>query len=356
MDKRWFQLGDILVNYCMRVKPGERVMIAMKEVDTLPLVRATFEAAVKAGAHVQVQFQSDFLWHSVMRHGSEEQVGWVPEIETYGMEWADVYFGLRGTHNLGEFFDIESSTLALHRKAMGKVSHLRWEKTRWCLVAIPEESLAQEAGIDIETMLDTFFSACLRDWPQEERKMQSIADRLNTGSQIRVVGKETDLSFSTRGSHWAVDSGHENMPGGEIWTAPLNSTLNGRIYFEFPGVLGGRLVHDIRLEWKEGRLVNASASRNEEFLHQVLNTDEGASLLGEFAFGTNDGIQRFCNNILLDEKIGGTVHIALGRAYPEVGGTNYSDIHWDIIKDTRQHSTIYLDGQIIFENGKFVAF
>jgi aminopeptidase len=135
----------------------------------------------------------------------------------------------------------------------------------------------------------------------------------------------------------------------------LNSTLNGRIYFEFPGVLGGRLVHDIRLEWKDGGLVNASASRNEEFLHQVLNTDAGASLLGEFAFGTNDGIQRFCNNILLDEKIGGTVHIALGRAYPEVGGTNYSDIHWDIIKDTRQHSAIYLDGQIIFENGKFVA-
>jgi aminopeptidase len=144
------------------------------------------------------------------------------------------------------------------------------------------------------------------------------------------------------------------MPGGEVWTAPVTSTLDGAIYFEFPGVLGGRLVPDIRLEWRQGALVGASASRNEDFLREVVRMDAGASLLGEFAFGVNPGVDHLCNDILLDEKIGGTVHVALGRAYPEVGGDNQSALHWDIIKDTRQEGAVYLDGRKVFESGRFL--
>ena len=167
MDKRWHQLGDVLVNYSAQVQPGERVMIAMKEVETLPLARAVYEAAIKAGAHVQVQFLSDYLTHSLLRHGTQEQIAWIPEIEAHGMEWADVYFGLRGAHNLYELADIAPDRLAAHRRAIGKVSTLRWQKTRWTLVTVPNESLAQQAKIDVDSMLDVFFAACLRDWAAE---------------------------------------------------------------------------------------------------------------------------------------------------------------------------------------------
>lgn len=329
-------------------------MIAMKETETLPLVRAVYEAAVKAGAMVQVQFLSDYLWHAKMRYGSPEQVSWVPEIEGYGMEWADVYFGLRGAHDLHQFADVDARTLAAHRQAMGKISTLRWQETRWCLVRVPNAALAQQAGTDLDSIMEMFFDACLRDWEAETSRWQAIAERLNQGRQVRLVGKETDLRFSVMGRSWSAGAGRQNMPDGEIATAPVNSTLNGHIYFEFPGVLGGRLVDDIRLAWRDGELVSASASSNADFLRRILDLDAGARRLGEFAIGTNDAIDRFCSDILLDEKIGGTVHIALGRAYPQVGGTNASAIHWDIVKDTREDGAIYLDGAKIWEKGVFL--
>ncbi len=354
MDLRWKQLGEILVNHSVGVKPGERVMIAMKEVETLPLVQATYEAAIQAGALVQVQFLSDTLQHALMRSGTLEQVGWVPEIETYGMDWADVYIGLRGAHNLHEFHDVPAGTLSRLRQAMGKVSAKRNDCTRWVLVPVPNAAMAQQAQTDEPGLMEMFFNACLRDWAAERSRWAKIASALGAGKTIRLVGRETDLSFSVEGMTWAVDAAESNMPGGEVWTAPVTSSLNGHIYFEFPGVLGGRLVPDIRLAWENGVLVSATASRNEDFLREMIRIDAGASLLGEFAFGTNPAVDRWCNDILLDEKIGGTVHVALGRAYPEVGGTNFSALHWDIIKDTRQEGAVYLDGTLVFESGHFL--
>lgn len=354
MDKRWYELADILVNYSTRVQSGERVMISMRETHTLPLVRAVYKACVKAGAHAQVQFLSDYLDHSLIRDGTLEQVRQLPEIEAHGMQWADVYFGLRGAHNLYEFADIPSDVLADYRKAMGAISGLRWEKTRWVIVRVPNEDFAQQAETDVETITDLFFNACLRDWPAETQRWQQWADKLNQGGEIRLVGNETDLRFSFEGRQWLVGDGHFNMPDGEIFTAPVEGSVDGHISFEFPGVLGGRLVDNMRLEWVKGELTLASAGKNEDFLRQILASDEGASKLGEFAFGTNESIDRFCKDIFYDEKIGGTVHVALGRAYPVCGGTNQSSIHWDIIKDTRRNGAVYLDGQKVFEKGEFL--
>ncbi len=352
MDKRWAQLGDLLVNYSMAVKPGEKVMIAFVEVETYPLVHAIYRSCLQAGALPQVQFLSEELNRLVLVHGTPEQIGWVPEIEAYGMEWADVYFGLRGAHNLDVFWDIPAEKLSLLRQAMGKISTLRWQKTRWCLLRVPNAALAHQAGVDEETITDMFFNACFLDWPVVSQEWRRWADELTKGDQIRIVGKGTELSFSTEGRTWDVAAGHSNMPDGEIATAPVESTIDGVIYFDFPGVLGGRLVHDIRLRWEQGKLVEATSSNNQDFLRSVLNTDAGASLIGEFAIGTNPEVNYFCKDILIDEKIGGTVHIALGRAYPKVGGTNQSAIHWDIIKDMRQEGEIYLDDELVFRNGK----
>lgn len=353
MDERWRELGELLVNYSTAVKPGERVMIAMVEPETYPLTRAVYEATIKAGGFPQVQFLSERLRHSVLRYGDEEQLSWIPEIEAYAMEWADVYIGLRGAHNLHEHWDIPSERLSANQAAMGKVSAIRWANTRWCLVRVPNESFAQQAEADLETVEDMFFRACLLDWPVETSKWRAWAKRLEQASHVRVVGQRTDLTFSTKGRSWLAADGKFNMPDGEIWTAPVEATIDGQIFFEFPAVLGGRLVHDISLCWKKGELVEASSSTNQDFLHAILDTDPGAKLLGEFAMGTNPHVDRFCKDILIDEKIGGTIHVALGRAYSECGGTNKSAIHWDIVKDIRGEGAVYVDGEVVLENGQF---
>lgn len=354
MDLRWKQLADLLVTYSTGVKPGERVMIAFGELDTYPLMHSVYQACIQAGAFPQVQFLSEDLNRQMLCYGSAEQIAWVPEVEAFGMEWADVYLGLRGAHNLNTLWDIPADRLAQFRKAMGQISTLRWGKTRWCILRVPNPSLAQQACVDEATLTDMFFRACLLDWPVISQGWKRWADALSIGNQVRVVGKDTDLSFSTADRGWDVGDGHINMPDGEVATAPIESTVNGTISFEAPGVLGGRLVDHIHLGWKDGVLVEASAQTNQDFLHLILGTDAGASKIGEFGIGTNPELTLFSNDILLDEKIGGTVHIALGRAYPGVGGTNQSAIHWDIVKDLRQEGQIYLDGNLVFENGRIL--
>jgi aminopeptidase len=328
-------------------------MIAMSEAETSPLAEAVYEACIKAGAYPQVQFLSEKLRHSLLRNGNPEQIAWVPEIEAYGMEWADVYFGLRGACDLDIHSDIPADVLARNQEAMGKVSTLRWQKTRWCLVRVPSQALARQAGCDLDTITGMFFDACLLDWREESRRLASWAERLERAELVRIVGKDTDLRFSVKGRRWTVGDGRWNMPDGEIATAPLTETIDGEIRFEFPGVLAGRLMHDIHLAWKSGRLVEASSGTNQDFLLAVLGSDPGAGLIGEFGMGTNPHINRFSKDILLDEKIGGTVHIALGRAYPQCGGTNQSAIHWDIIKDTRREGAVFVDGAAVLENGRF---
>jgi aminopeptidase len=354
MDKRWNQLGDLLVNYSMTVQPGEKVMIAMVELESYPLMFAIYESVIKAGGYPQVQFLSEELNRLVLKHGAENQIGWVPEVEMFGMEWADVYFGLRGAHNLNVFWDVPAEKLSLLRRAMGKVSTARWEKTRWCLLRVPNAALAEQAEVDEETITDMWFDACLLDWPEVSKTWEAWAETLNQGREVHVLGQGTDLTLSVEGRTWSVAKGRSNMPDGEIATSPVTSSVNGHISFDFPGVLGGRLVEDIRFEWEDGKLVSATSATNQDFLQAVVNTDPGASKIGEFAIGTNPHINHFCKDILIDEKIGGTMHIAMGRAYPKTGGKNESAIHWDIIKDMRQEGEIYLDGELILKDGEIL--
>ncbi len=354
MDPRWKRLGELLVNYSVAVKPGERVMIAMGEPESFSLVRGVHEAVIKAGGFPQVQFLSETLRHQLLKHGSTEQLSWVPEIEAYGMEWADVYIGLRGAANLHELDDVPAARMALNQKATGAISSLRWQKTRWCLVRVPNAAFAQQAETDEETITEMFFNACLLDWPEAAGRWREWAGRLDGSKAVRVTGRDTDLRFSVQGRRWLAADGKVNMPDGEIMTAPVEDSVDGWIAFDFPGVLSGRLIRDIRLRWKKGRLVEASSSTHQDFLRAVIATDAGAGIIGEFAMGTNMAVDRFCKDILLDEKIGGTVHIALGRSYPECGGVNESAIHWDIVKDLRQEGQVEVDGRPVLKNGAFL--
>lgn len=352
-DPRWRQLAEILVRYSTGTRPGERVLITMMEEDTFPLTRAVYAEAVRAGALPQVEFQSVLLERDLMLLGTKEQLDWVPELNAHGMEWADVYIGLRGARNPFEFSGIGPEKIAAHKKALGKVSTMRNELTRWVLVRVPNESFAQQAEMSHDDMMAFFFNATLRDWDKEGGWYRQVQAPFQAAEKVRIVGSGTDLTFSTKGRIYEVADGHLNMPDGEIFTAPVDDSAEGHITFEFPGVYFGERVPGIRLDFAGGKVVRASAQGNEELLEQLLKMDEGARRIGEFGVGLNYGIDRFCYDILYDEKIGGTIHLALGRAYAECGGVNQSALHWDIIKDLRREGEIYLDGRKVFENGKY---
>ncbi len=354
IDPRWEQLADTLVNYSTTTRRGDRVLITMLETDTLPLTRAVHAAVLRAGAHPHVEFQSTLFQRDLMRWGNPEQFDVAHELQGKGMEWADVYIGLRGASNPHELEGIDSKCITAFRRALGKVSALRTEQTRWVLVRVPNAAFAQQAGMGTDEMMEFFFNATLLDWQAERTRYEAIQEVLQASEQVRIVSDNTDLSFATSGRKYLIDDGHINMPGGEIYTAPLDNSAEGHIAFEFPAVFAGQFVEGIRLRFSRGEVVEAYADKNEKLLRELIAMDEGAKRIGEFGVGTNYGISRYCYDLLFDEKIGGTAHIALGRAYPECGGTNQSAFHWDLIKDLREKGALYLDDRKLIERGQFL--
>ena len=354
LDSRWEQLADILVNYSTSTGPGERVLITMMETDTWPLVRAVHSAVIKVGAHPHIEFQSTLLQRDLMQGGDPEQFDRAHELQQKGMQWADVYIGLRGAANPHELNGIKPERITAFRKSLGKVSALRTEKTRWVLVRVPNAAFAQQAELSTDEMMEFFFDATLLDWQEESKRYDAIREFMQTTEEVRIVGTGTDLSFKTTGRKYLIDDGHINMPGGEIYTAPTDDSVEGYITFEFPAVFAGQFIEGIRLRFSKGEVVEASADKNEALLLKLLEMDDGAKRIGEFGVGANYGISRYCYDLLFDEKIGGTVHIALGRAYPECGGINQSAFHWDLIKDLREEGVLYLDGKKFIEKGQFL--
>jgi len=354
LDPRWKQLADILVNYSTTTRKGDRVLITMMETDTWPLARAVHAAAVKVGAHPHIEFQSTLLQRDLMLEGDPNLFDNEHELQRKGMEWADVYIGLRGASNPHELNDIAAERITAFRRALGKISALRTEKTRWVLVRVPNTSFAQQAGFSTDEMMEFFFNATLLDWQEESNRYDAIREKMQTTEQIRIVGNGTDLSLNTKGRTYQIDDGHINMPGGEIYTAPTDDSAEGSISFEFPAVFAGQFIEGIRLQFSKGEVVEATADKNQKLLLDLIGMDAGAKRIGEFGVGTNYSISRYCYDLLFDEKIGGTVHIALGRAYPECGGINKSAFHWDLIKDLREEGALYLDDKKVLEKGVFL--
>jgi len=355
-DKRWKKLGEVLANYCLEIQPGQKVAIAQYEVETWPLALALFEAAVKAGGFPQIQLKSEHLRRAFMKLGSEAQYSWAPELEIISTEWADCYAALRGGYNLDIYHDIPADVLAANQKAHGVVSSARWNNTRWVITRVPNAAFAQQAGLDLETVMDMYFNACLLDWEKERKRWVAWSKMLAGSEEVRMTGYKTDLRMSVKGRTWGEPDARFNLPGAEMDTSPIVESVNGYIYFENPGVLGGRQMNGMALEWKNGNLVKASASTNEDYLHQILATDPGASRVGEFSMGLNQNLTRFTKDIFWDEKMYGTAHIALGRADPRTGGKNPSIIHWDIVKDLRHEGEVIIDGRTVLKDGRLLFY
>jgi aminopeptidase len=353
-DPRWAEVGRVLVEHSAQVRPGERVMIAMSEVTSYPLALGVVQACVAAGAYPQVQFLSEEMRQAILARGDDAQLSWVPELESFGMAWADVYIALRGAYDLDVHADIPAERLAVNQAAQGKVSALRWQNTRWSLVRVPNQAFADQAGTTLERVTEMFFDACLLDWDAAATQWRTWADGVSAGRDVHIEAPGTDLRFSVAGRTWIVGDGRTNLPDGELMTAPVTETIDGYITFEHPGVIGGRKMHDLRLAWKAGVLVEATSSTHQDYLASVIGTDHGATLIGEFGIGTNPHVDLFCDDILIDEKINGTVHVALGRAYPQCGGTNESAIHWDIVKDLRAGGVVRIDGRVVVDGSGLV--
>ncbi len=244
---------------------------------------------------------------------------------------------------------LEQASAPLRRRTMAM-------EVPWTIAEYPTAASAQDAGMSLRQFEEFVLGACLRDWQAEGERMRRIADRFDAADEVRVVGAETDLRLSLAGREGAVEDGHINMPGGEVFYAPHEHETEGVVTFaEFPAVYFGREVTGARLRFEGGRVVDASATGGEDFLLATLDTDEGARRLGEFGIGCNPGIQAFTKNVGFDEKIDGTVHCAVGKAYPSNGGTNESAIHWDLVKDLRMEGTrIECDGEVVQADGRWL--
>lgn len=352
-DPRWRDLAAILTGHATGVRPGDRVLVAMREPETFPLAVAVHEAAILAGGYPQTIMSSAAFDRALLRHALAADLARDPDLERLAYEWADVAIVLRGARNPHEFAGIDPGRMAAHRAAQGAISALRTVSTRWTLVRVPNESFAQQAGLPLDEAISFFFAACLRDWEADAVRWREIANRLATGTSVEIRGPGVDLRFSTAGRSWEVGDGRINIPDGEVYTAPVDDSLEGTISFDWPQSWSGQQVEGIRLRFERGLVVEASATRGEEHLLAALVMDDGARRCGEIGLGVNEGITRPVNDLLFDEKIFGTVHLALGRAYAKCGGVNQSALHWDLVKDLRTGGIVAVDGHPVFADGSY---
>lgn len=349
-DRDVDRLAQILVSHSVKAKKGEIVRISCGEL-ARPLALAVFREVLRAGAHPLWNVGFDEAQRIFFEEASRDQIAHLPPTKLYEAKRIDADVVIVAPGNTRHLTHIPPKKLADRRKATRPISEIVLRRVRWVLTNFPTEALAQETDMALSEYERLYFRAVNQDWPAMARMFARAKRILERTSRVRIVGKDTDLSFSIRGRKAIPCAGEYNMPDGEIFTAPVESSTEGKIFFEFPAIYGGREVAGIRLVFRGGKVVEASADKNESTLKEMLAADPGASRLGEFGIGANAGVTRFTRDILLDEKMGGTIHLAIGRSYPESGGRNVSAVHWDMIKDLRREGEVYLDGKPALRSG-----
>jgi aminopeptidase len=350
-DPRIEQYAKVLVETCIDVQPGWQVVVVSSS-RAQPLVDEVSRQLARRGAYSLLRLAGgpNIPW---LQEAPEELLDTPPPIDVHALETADGLIAIEAPDNTREISAVSAERLGRVQAAMRPhFERVFTMDLKWVGCQYPTPALAQEAGMSLEAFEDFLFGACLLDWKKEEERMTHYAERFDSAEEVRIVGDGTDLTLSLTGRTGKVDAGGANMPGGEFFFSPVEDSAQGTVAFtEFPAVYSGREVTGIRLRFEGGRVVDASATAEEEFLIETLDRDEGARRLGELGIGCNPGITRHMKNTLFDEKIDGTVHLALGNGLPEIGGTNHSQIHWDIVKDLRVGGRILLDGELVQENG-----
>jgi aminopeptidase len=358
------KLAHILVHYSLRLKPGDLFVIQAPS-HTEPLVREVYREAVRAGAHPQVNFTSQDLVELLLQEGTPEQIEYMPSWSRTMMEEANAMLSIWSELNTRRLSGIDPERQAIRQRARTAEFKLMAERIsngslRWCGTLYPTNAHAQDAGMSLSDYEKFVYEAGklnlddpVAAWRQVEAEQERIARFLEQHDEIHILAPGTDLTYRMGGRKWINCAGTENFPDGEVFTGPIENSVNGHITFSYPAIYNGNEVADVRLVFRDGRVIESSASRGLDYLNAMLDMDEGARGVGEVAFGLNYDIKNFTKDILFDEKIGGTMHLALGASIPESGGVNESGLHWDMVCDLRD-GRVYADGQLCYENGKFI--
>jgi aminopeptidase len=358
-DPRVGELAELLVDRCLDVQPRWQVSVRATPL-ARPLVTEVARAIARRGAYYLPRInwgpdrlRADLDW---ALEAPLELLGELPPIELYAVEHEDARLTIRAPEDVHAGSELDPERRVLLQQAMAPASkRARNLDVRWAVVEYPTAAAAEQAGMSLDEYTEFVFDACLLDWDAEEERMREIKARFDRAESVRIVGTGTDLTLGIRGREGVVSAGFRNMPDGEVFYSPVEDTAEGVITFaEFPAVYLGHDVVGARLVFRGGEVVEATADEGEEFLRQMVATDAGASRLGELGIGCNPRITRFTRNVLFDEKIDGTVHLALGASYTYTGGRNESAVHWDMVKDLRREGEVSVDGEVVQRDGRWL--
>ena len=364
-DPRVQKLAQVLVRYSLDLQPGEEFALrSSPTADELNL--AVYKEAILAGAHVAVQNTVPGMFEVYFKYASDAQLDYLSPINRLIAENFRAILDIEADHNTRELSGVDPTRQSRARLARRElfqttIKRMGTKELKWCGTAYPTQAMAQEADMSLSDYQDFVYGAGLLDlddpvaaWKEEAKRQQQLIDWLAGKDQVTIRGKDVDLKMSIGGRLFEGASGKLNFPDGEVYTSPVEESVNGWIRFAYPAIFAGREVIDVELWFEDGKAIKEKASKGQETLTALLNTDRGARYLGELGIGTNYAIQRFTKNMLFDEKIGGTIHLALGLGFPEVNGKNESGIHWDMLCDMAQ-SEITVDGELFYKDGKFAA-
>ncbi len=356
VDERVKKLAKILVEHSTNVKKDDFVVIS-GDTSAESLIKEVYKLCLLKGAYPAVHVSFPGMAYTYFKYASDKQLARFPEVALFETRKADVFIGIHGDTNTRELSNVDPRKIATRSKVLNPISKIRLGK-RWVGCDYPTDALAMEAGMSLEEYTDFFFNACNIDYPALQERYEKLAKLMNNASEVRIIGKNTDLKMSIKNMITINRAGDKNVPDGEVFTAPEKYSVEGHIEFSYPAIRAGQEVEGIYLEFKKGKVVKATAKKNERLLKALIGTDDGSCYLGELGIGVNYNINKYTKNLLFDEKIEGTVHLALGMAYPECikknrKNGNDSALHWDIVKDLRDGGKLIVDGKVISENGKF---
>jgi aminopeptidase len=355
--ERW---ADLLVDYCLKVEPGETIVLGAEYLGR-PLVEACYEAIVRRGAHALVRLELPGLHEFFLQEASDAQLEFLPPSALFEAQSVSARIRIAAESDTRSMSRVDARRQAIYERARDPIRQAS-RRTRWVLTQFPTPAYAADAKMTLPEYEDFVTRALFLDrpdpraaWQDLGRRQASLVNFMAGVRSIRIESDSTDLTLSVAGRTWINSDGKRNMPSGEIFTGPAEDSATGRLRCGFPVCRDGRELVGISLEFHEGKVIEARAADGEDYLLAMLDIDAGARRLGELGLGLNGGIDRFTGSILFDEKIGGTVHLALGQSYPETGGVNTSALHWDLIVDTRTNGRITADGQVVMENGRWLV-
>ncbi len=356
--------AQLLVNYCIDVQPGDQVLVNSTTLAE-PLLKYVHDEVIKAGGFIHFDIELEGVQSSFYQYANKDQLNYISPLKQYALSNFDCYLVIRAPYNIKDSFSIDSGKKSIRSQALKPLNDIYFSRTgsgelKRCLCQYPTQASAQEAGMSLEQYQEFVFSACglFQDsavdyWLSVRKNQQKLIDYLQPKTDIQFIGPGTDIRFSTKGRTWINSDGRNNMPSGEIFTAPVEDSVNGVVTFSFPTIYRGAEVEEIVLEVKNGIIEHWSAKKGKQILDQVFAIP-GARQFGEAAIGTNYQINRITKNILFDEKIGGSIHMAVGQSYKQCGGQNESTIHWDMITDMKQGGKIFADGELFYKNGAVI--